>query len=270
MAINAAVTAPALGLFGSLEGIVTLAPVSVGRVIDLGTDTPGDLGLIDLELDEITAGMVLRIGSSTNTGGIVASNTITRHTGYNTLDLITAGDVSQSAPLSVANLAIQAGTGVTLANAANAVDTLAVTDSVSGVVQFSNTGALSIGTLDGVAGVSAPAAVIITAASPLTVSSNVMAVGDINLTAAETASPGDDLTVDPGITVQSTGGNVTLQAGDNVLLKPASVVQASGTVTLDLGFGDLDGSGGGPVIRYRIDTMSATPRWSAMGPPPSL
>jgi hypothetical protein len=67
---------------------------------------------------------------------------------------------------------------------------------------------------------------------------------DIVANAAETASPGDDLTVVTGVTVESTGGNITLSAGDNVAID--GTVQATGrlkTVSIAAGSGDLDGIG---------------------------
>ena len=67
---------------------------------------------------------------------------------------------------------------------------------------------------------------------------------DISSNAAETASPGDDLTVLTGVTVESTGGNVTFSAGDNVVID--GTVRATGvlkTVSLTAGQGDLDGIG---------------------------
>jgi hypothetical protein len=89
-----------------------------------------------------------------------------------------------------------------------------------GVFVF-NTGGLTIAAIaalsasyPAVTGVTAGGEVDITAASPLTVAANVTAGGPITLTATDSAGPGDDLTVNTLVTVQSTGSSVLLQAGD--------------------------------------------------------
>ena len=55
--------------------------------------------------------------------------------------------------------------------------------------------------------------------------SGIVASGAINLTATDNPGPGDDITV-AGVTVQSTGASVTLNAGDNVDIPSGSTIQA--------------------------------------------
>ena len=62
--------------------------------------------------------------------------------------------------------------------------------------------------------------------------------GSITLASVDQASAGQDLTVSSGITVQSTGGNVTLQAGDNLSILAGATVGAGGAVTLAVDVGD--------------------------------
>ncbi|HXJ71940.1 MAG TPA: hypothetical protein VNM37_03765, partial [Candidatus Dormibacteraeota bacterium] len=104
-------------------GTVILEPFNTTGDIDLGgSDAAGTLGLTDTELGRVTAG-VLHIGSLSIIGGITISNAITRHAGYNTLTLQTDGSIGQTAPLSVANLAVQSsGADVVLTNALNNAD----------------------------------------------------------------------------------------------------------------------------------------------------
>jgi fibronectin-binding autotransporter adhesin len=63
--------------------------------------------------------------------------------------------------------------------------------------------------------------------------------------APEVNGAGDDLTVESGVTLESTGGDVILTAGDNVLID--GVVQSlnfpTGTVAITAGAGDVDGIG---------------------------
>ena len=86
--------------------------------------------------------------------------------------------------------------------------------------------------------------------------------GDVTLTAGETNDPGifaDKLTVNAGVTVRSTGGNVTLQAGDDVVLNTGSLVQANTagrTVTLTAANGDLDAEGA--IVVNGVNSVVAT------------
>jgi hypothetical protein len=64
---------------GSIDagvGTVAIAPTQPGREINLGTHTPGKLGLTDAELDKVSAG-TLQIGDS-NSGTLTVSADITR------------------------------------------------------------------------------------------------------------------------------------------------------------------------------------------------
>ena len=77
-------------------------------------------------------------------------------------------------------------------------------------------------------------------AAPLTVAADNIDSGPIVLAAPETAAAGDDLLVIGGVTVASTGGNVTLSVGDNLTLAPGSTVAAAGVLTIVLDDGNAD------------------------------
>lgn len=145
------------------SGIVTLAPMSAGRLIDLGslTDVAANtLELSDVEIDQITAN-VLRIGS-TNAGSINFTKAISP-AGTSTLSLITGDEINDNntsgADVQVANLAMQAVNGVT--DSGNAlldtnIDTLAILNTTSGAIstlEAAAGGDLTIGTVDGIVGV---------------------------------------------------------------------------------------------------------------------
>ena len=195
MAINAAITAPSLGVFGGIEGIVTLAPVTAGRVIDLGTDNAGRLGLTDGELDNITAGVVLRIGNATNTGGIIVTSAITAPAGYSTLHLTTGGGISDGSVtdttiITVTNLALEAATGI---GAADDIDTQTSTlafANTGGAIMIENTGALTITSVDGLAtSANTGTTTQIITHSPLTFAVNTVTAGDSTYTAANGGRP---------------------------------------------------------------------------------
>jgi hypothetical protein len=70
-------------------------------------------------------------------------------------------------------------------------------------------------------------------------------VGSATYTAGETNDPpvfADDLTINAGVTVSVTGGDLNLRAGDEVIVN--GTASASGLLTLIAGFGDVDNNGG--------------------------
>ena len=165
------------------------------------------------------------------------------------------------------SLSLSAGTGI--ATPADPLETTVSNVAWSagtGGIDLINTGALTITSVTAfgatVTGGTGNGAATVTAASPLTVASDVVMGGDITLTASETNDPGtfaDVLTVNAGVTVRSTGGNVTLQAGDDVVLNNGSIVQADTagkTVTLTAAFGDLDNEGA--IVINGADSIVAT------------
>src|SRR5262249_35492560 len=130
----------------------------------------GKLGLTGSELDNVTAGTALRIGTLADTGGIAvsaaSSATVfpTRPAGYSLLHLANGGSVEGAGVLNVLNLAVEAGTGPAADNfgvnltGANTVTSLAgnVTTSAATAGKaftFNNATDLTVGTVDGVTGV---------------------------------------------------------------------------------------------------------------------
>jgi len=76
----------------------------------------------------------------------------------------------------------------------------------------------------------------------LTISSNIISSADIAQDAPESAGAGDDLILNAGVLVASSGGNVTLTAGDDVLIH--GTASASGkALSVVAGSNDADGRG---------------------------
>jgi hypothetical protein len=158
------VTADTLTLQGILSagstGIVTLKPLTTTRNIDLGGTGPTtDLVLGDSDLGRVTAG-TLRIGDATaDTGDIDVTGSLSSHPGYATLSLQTqTGSINEAngATLTVANLALQAGSGIgTSGNLHTAVTNLSLANQ-SGAIHISNTGAVTLTNVDTLIGSSIP------------------------------------------------------------------------------------------------------------------
>ncbi len=147
------------GTINSGTAGTALANSTAGRQFDLGTNTAGEIGLTQAELNNVTAG-VLRIGTNPGPGGpfgqsagaITISAPITRTS--SPLTLITLDGVTETGAgsLTVGDLCINSGTPVTLTNANN-VGTLA---GYGASFSFDNgTNLLTIGAVDGLTGISA-------------------------------------------------------------------------------------------------------------------
>lgn len=233
-------------------GVVTLRQAgATARPISLGGGAgAGALGLSDAELAQVTAG-VLQIGRTDNTGTINVDGQVTAHAGYSTLALLTGGAVTDGNAagndIEVVSLAFDTNGDVgTTADPLETKVTNLAWDTGAGSIDLVNAGALTITTVNGVVGGSGAGHASVTATSPLTVAANVIMGGNVTLTAGEIADApacADDLTVNAGVTVQSTGGDVNLRAGDDLILTAGSTIQAAAAVRLIAGFGDLEGCG---------------------------
>lgn len=243
--------------------IVTLRNTTAGKTIVLGANpaTANTLELSDAELDNVSAGNVLRIGrnDAAASGTISFQGSVTAPAGWTVLKLLTGADVSDDNPtnpdITVANLAINSVSGIGAAggNAANGLEilvtNLAFNNTTSNSVEFTEaTGGLgyTINSVDGIlTSNNGGTTTTLTALSPVTFAVNDISVGSIVVNATETgATDFDNITVNAGVTVQSTSGDVTFNAGDRIVLNNTSIVQSNtGNVTLNSGVGDTDNDG---------------------------
>ncbi|HET6882157.1 MAG TPA: DUF4214 domain-containing protein, partial [Pirellulales bacterium] len=235
---------------------VLLEPFTTTLNMTLGTaSVPGStFGITNGGLGWITSGMT-QTGTASDTGTINITGAINRTptstapTRSQILSLITgnttAAAIMQTATLSVANLALRAADGVQLTLPGNTVDTLAF--HTSGDMAFTNTGSLTIGPVAGLTTSSSGGALTLSAASPMTFAVNTTSSGTYTANTTETATenvtpllpPDDDITVDSGVTVRSTAGDVDLNSADGIVVS-GSIVSDSGAVNLTVGNGDND------------------------------
>lgn len=243
--------------------IVTLRNNTVGKQIILGTNpgTAGILELSDAELDNVSAGNVLRIGRSdaAATADITFTNAITAPGGWSTLHLITESAVVDSnatnPDITVANLAINSQTGIaaTGTNSVNGLEVLvtnlAFNNGTSGSVEFTEAvggGGIVINSVDGVTTSSNSGTTTqITANGPVTFAVNTTSNGTLTANAIETATTNfDNITVNAGVTVVSNTGDVVFSAGDRITVNNTATVRSDvGNIVLTSGFGDIDNDG---------------------------
>jgi hypothetical protein len=137
-------------------GVVVPTAQSVG----VGTPSGTGLALSDAALAQLFTTGAVTIGGAAYTGSITVTGTVSRHPGYATLSLqTTKGSINTAsgATLAVANLAVQAGSGIGTAAAALATDAthLAFTNQ-SGAIHISDTGAVTLTSVATLAGSSIP------------------------------------------------------------------------------------------------------------------
>ena len=235
-------------------GSAFVADTAGGLLVQRAVTTTGDIGVR-------TIGGGLTLGNASTTTAAVQTTT-------GTVTLNAAGAIlgnSVAGPLDVIAPALSATAAAGLGTAANVLLTRVTNlafSNLAGAVNVLNSGPLTVTVVGALATSSnLGTTTTITATSPLTFAVNTTTTGDTVYTAGEVADAGvfaDDLTINAGVTVSVTAGNLTLQAGDEIVLNGTSVATASGTITLNVGFNDLDGVGGA-VIRGTIDAGSGVP-----------
>lgn len=222
---------------------VTMAPLSTLRTTDdspsavriqVNTFLPGGSG--NATLSRISAGPTAgdaggRVSVVANNGAILDGNGV--------LDNISAGNAILIGSSGVGTLADRIDTTVQRLEGAGG----------TGGFFVENSGGLTVGIgLTGVTGIASTTGDInVRADSPLTVAEDVNSTAEIILTADDSVGMSDNLVVEPGVTVRSTGDNVRLNAGDDLMLRAGSTVEAiaeTGRVILtgDAGNADPEGS----------------------------
>ncbi|MGA1980172.1 MAG: filamentous hemagglutinin N-terminal domain-containing protein [Sedimentisphaerales bacterium] len=188
-------TALILGSSGQLTNteinrFISNGILNIGEVTTKGTDGAG-------------TGAVTRTASSIT----VASSTTPAN--VSTLHLKSGGTVTGSSALSNSNIAIEAAGDVMMTSSSNNANTLAIYTS-TGNVQWDNVGSFSVGTVDGVAGVSTDNGTLkLTARTGNLTVKDTAAAHDVKATGELTLQCYADegkLTIEAGADVGSTGG----------------------------------------------------------------
>ncbi len=124
------------------------------------------------------------------------------------------------------------------------ISSLAFHNIDSGNVRISNTGGLTVANVGSVPTSSNVGNTTLTATSPITFAADTTQA-DILAQAFESGTPNtDNITVNAGVTVTASTGNVEFEAGDRIIVHATAVVTARlGNVTFQSGFGDTDGDG---------------------------
>jgi filamentous hemagglutinin family protein len=208
-------------------GRTVIVPFSASRPISLGgASESAALNLTASEINNITAATLV-VGGNTFTGGISIGNTggMISPTGTSALSLINsnAASIGQTAAFSVSNLNADAG-AVILNSFPNTVGV--ISGRATGVFYFNSSGALTVGTVDGVSGIQGNTTGLLSveAVGALTANQNVFNVnGPVTLI-------GNGITLASGKTISSNSGSATVS------------LSGLGTGALSLGAGTVAGN----------------------------
>lgn len=232
-------------------------PINLG-----GADSPTQLGISDGELDRIDAAVITISSYSAGAAGVLSVTSPVNPLHASTLMLIGGSVVQAGGLIQVPNLGIYTNNGVGPGTPLETqVSQLAFFNQTSGNIAVDNTGGLTLtsvqwlGTSQNSAG-----SVSLTTHGMLLISEDLLATGDISLSAQESNDPGDDLTVGLGRVIATTAGNISLNAGDTLRQMGSLAVQTSGaTVTLSGGKDDTDGAGS-VVLDGGLTTYDTSPQ----------
>jgi Ca2+-binding RTX toxin-like protein len=244
----------------SLTATGTVATTS-GNVIVTGNFGTGDaVGAITMN-----AASTINAGSGTITmtapGNITLTGLTTTH---NALPVVAVTVTSASGAIVDAgnsvtditanNAALSAATGIGASGTLEtAVSRIAARNTASNAVDILNSvsGLLTIGTVGSVVGINNSGSnVTVVNSSPLTVADDVLAGGNIVLTATDSSNSGDDLVINAQDTattgtIQITaGGTVTLNAGDNFTMPSSATISAVGSANIVGDYNNLDSTPG--------------------------
>ncbi len=273
------------------ENDLTLANVTGSSVIasaDDGLTLTGTLdagaGTVTLNVNTDHAGaddFTMQPGSSIVTTNDTAAavsisvNSLLGGTGDATLETISTGTTAGRVTIAAADGSILDGNAAAL-NVTSAHAVLIATGGVgtaldpielsvsklegaggTGGFFVSNNQSLTIGGITAAAGVSTTTGAInVTSAGALDVAEFVIGGGFVVLSAAESGGA-DNLTVNSGVAVSSTGSDVELRAGDNITLVAGSLTEApSGTVFIKGDDGNADGLGSNITIDGLINSAN--------------
>ena len=253
----------------SLVGASTAGSLDLDTAGDITDDADADLsvtGLADIMAHNagFTAAITLgdQAGNVVNFGSLTVTsdaNTMIAEDSTTNLNLATAAVLTLASSdaivdnnagtdnIAATSAALTAANGIGSGNALETVITnLAFSNTTAGTVEMSNTGSLTVRVVSGMATSSNTAgAVMLTATSPITFAVNTTSAGTLTAQALETAAVNtDNITVDAGVTVESTGADVVFEAGDRIIVNNTAVVHTGGgNVTFDSGSGDTDSHG---------------------------
>ena len=213
--------ATSFNIISAYSGAGTLSAIAGNQDIDI-VQTIGDVSLMSISSGSAQVAFITALAGSI-LNGRPDENAIVK---AGKADLIASGSVGSG------NLRNGGLSGRIVSTVGN-VEAIATT----GSIWLWNKGALTVGGVVPVAtspyAMYAPnGSVNIQTSSPVTVILDNFSSGDILYQAGTAGASDDNLTVNSGVTLHSTGGSVELDAGNNVTVQAGAVIQAATGITI--------------------------------------
>ncbi|MBT5458468.1 MAG: S-layer family protein, partial [Rhodospirillaceae bacterium] len=223
---------------------VTLAPETVidADVIDLGPDAAAAnrFELTNADIDNVTAGTLVigtaASGALTVEADITPVNTTTLHLNSVGAVTATAGGIVET------NLAVTAGGTVNFTDTTTNVSTLAVSNAGQAVT-FTEADSVTIGTVDGVAGVTA-AALTVNANNGLTINNDVTTTGITSIDTDLDNNGTGDFTIATATALSTTNNALNITANDITITGTGTLNSGAAATTFLVSDGGTMGLGG--------------------------
>ena len=191
-------------------------------------------------------------------GQIIASGLVSLDAGGGGID-----DLHHGIDVIAPRLALRAATGIGAGGGGGdpfdgldtRVDELAFENVAAGQVRIRNDGALNLTAVDGLTESVSAGGGTVRAGSPLTIATDVSVGDDFSFVAIDSPAAGDDLVINPGVTVTA-GENVSFLAGDDFFFPASASILSSGGVTIRGDHGNADPGVGSNV--EVLGTIQAT------------
>ncbi len=204
----------------STAGYIYLDEVNIQNEAGLTTTSNGDIQLESVSTGTFGIAFITALDGNILSGR--SDDTAIVKSGMT--DLIAGQNVGQASYNGTIGANKYGGSGFIVSTTGNIE-----AEAVAGSIWLWNIGALVVG---GVSSVSSPFAlyaqdgtITIRTSSPLDISEDVEAADDIVKQAGQSAEDDDNLTVESGVTITSTGGSITLGAGNNITLDGSTTGQ---------------------------------------------
>ncbi|MEI7701895.1 MAG: hypothetical protein WCK86_19010, partial [Planctomycetia bacterium] len=200
----------------------------------------------------ISAPGSITISSVQTTTGVVS---ITSASG----SILDGGDVYANLIGSTgSSFALRAATGI--GTSANPLDTSISTvafQNSSGDVNITNTGSLTVRSVDGITTSTNTGTTRLVATSPIVFAANTTQATLLAQATESSPTNYDSITVNAGVTVTATSGNLTFEAGDGITIASGAIVQTNaGEIIFRTGLNDTD-SNGSMTLNGTIQALAA-------------
>ena len=241
-----------------IDNVTINNPLPATGLVNLTVDGGGNVDGLNAVGDALTVGVIPLAGGTVSLRGFL------RMTDNN------AGTLNITASSLALRLVSAAATGGDAGSSADPLEVAVGTVAFNGLNNsggffLSNNGSITINSVDSItSSVCGNIDVATTNGGAITVAHNTTVSGTIQLTATDAAAAGQNITINTGVTLTASNGDIIIQAGDNFTLNSGAAMNVGhspSTVSVDFGNAD-SGTGATATLSGSIATFAT---WSING-----